>query len=74
MLTRICRHATGRQQLAATDDLFKMGADSMAIIGIVAAIENAFDIVVEEVSINREVFASIASLCTYVSTQLQART
>lgn len=70
ILLRICRHAVGRPELTANDDLLKQGADSMAITGIIAATENAFGVSIEERDVTLELFSSVANLAAYVRAKL----
>lgn len=46
--------------------------DSMAVVAVVTALEERFDIFVEDDEIEAEVFATIGSLATFVSQKLEA--
>lgn len=46
--------------------------DSMAVINVVSAIEEQFDIMFDDDEINGEVFETVGSLCTFVESKLSA--
>lgn len=45
--------------------------DSMAVVGVVTGLEEAFDIVFDDDNINGEIFATLGSLSDFVETKLQ---
>ncbi len=46
--------------------------DSMAVVNLVTAIEDQFDIVVEDDEISAETFETFGSLCSFVEEKLAA--
>ena len=46
--------------------------DSMAVVTVVTALEERFDIFIEDDEIEADVFATVGSLATFVSQKLEA--
>ena len=44
--------------------------DSMAVVSLITAIEEAFSIAVDDDEIDGEVFATVGSLCDFVATKI----
>lgn len=44
--------------------------DSMAVINVITALENFFDIVIEDDEINANTFETLATLCSFVNKKL----
>jgi acyl carrier protein len=57
--------------LADDADLFSAGLDSLAIVSVMLAVEDRFDVEIPDAFLNRSTFASIAVLSS-VLRQLQA--
>jgi acyl carrier protein len=65
------RLATAIDGLPDDADLFAAGLDSLAIVNVMLAVEDRFDIEIPDAQLNRATFSSIAALSAVV-TRLQA--
>ncbi len=62
ILTTYGRLSVPAEGLADDDDLFAVGLDSLAIVNVMLALEEAFDIELPDNMLNRRTFASIHAL------------
>ncbi|MBV8619732.1 MAG: acyl carrier protein [Curvibacter sp.] len=65
------RLATAIDSLGDDADLFAAGLDSLAIVNVMLAVEDRFDVEIPDEYLNRATFSSIAALSA-VLRQLQA--
>lgn len=54
--------------LSADDDLFARGLDSLAIVSVMLAVEEAFDVELPDAMLNRRTFGSLRALDAAVGT------
>lgn len=73
IISKICCHALGLENLHAEQQFIHLGGDSMSIMTMVTGLESTFDIIIEEDEINPNTFASIASLTSYVDSKLNGQ-
>jgi len=73
IISKICCHALGLENLHAEQQFIHLGGDSMSIMTMVTGLESTFDIIIEEDEINPKTFASIASLTSYVDSKLNGQ-
>ena len=62
VLQRAAKLRVPVEQISDRADLFEAGLDSLAMVSVMIAIEDAFGIELPEASLTRETFASIMSL------------
>ncbi len=69
------RHRGPRRQLDASTPLFGElpELDSLAVVELAAALENRFDIEIDDEEFTGEVFATVGSLADFVAGQLETR-
>lgn len=59
------------QVLKTSDDLTKIGLNSLSFIKLVVAIEGAFNISFEDEQLDYTKFLSLTDLCTYINKRAQ---
>jgi len=74
IISKICCHALGIENLNAEQQFFHLGGDSMSIMTMVTGLESAFGVIIEEDEINPITFASIASLTSFIDSKLNDQT
>ncbi len=62
ILTTCGRLSVPAETLADNDDLFAVGLDSLAIVNVMLALEETFDVELPDNMLNRRTFASIHAL------------
>ncbi len=62
ILARCGRLSVPVDQLAPDDDLFAAGLDSMAVVNVMLAMEEAFDLEIPETMLTRRAFSSLAAM------------
>ncbi len=67
ILSTYGRLSVPAEALADNDDLFAVGLDSLAIVNVMLALEEAFDVELPDDMLNRRTFASIHALETAVA-------
>ena len=67
------RLAVPAEQVGVGDDLFAAGLDSMAVVNVMLAIEDRFDIEIPETLLTRRAFSSLAAMEKLVADVLAAR-
>ena len=67
------RLAVPAERIDAGDDLFAAGLDSMAVVNVMLAMEDRFDIEIPETLLTRRAFSSLAAMEKLVSDALAAR-
>jgi acyl carrier protein len=66
VLTQHGRLAVPVAQLADNDDLYDAGLTSLATVGVMLALEEAFDVEFPDAMLTRRTFGSIASLAAAI--------
>lgn len=62
ILARCGRLSVPVDRLAPDDDLFVAGLDSMAVVNVMLAMEEAFDLEIPETMLTRRAFSSLAAM------------